>query len=123
MSDHNKVINLGFVGCGRVTETRHLPALRKLADAKVIAIADIDDVCVKRVADSFGISRCYSSLQDLLKDPDIEAVAVCVPAQFHVELSLAVLEAGKHLFVEKPLALSLDKANAYRKRQVTPGKS
>lgn len=99
-------VALGFVGCGRITATRHLPALKSVPQARVLAVTDTDPQCLQRVADRFGIPRRYSTFEELLADKEIEAVAICVPARWHVPLSLAVLDAGKHLFVEKPLALN-----------------
>jgi len=111
MVEKGKVIHLGLIGCGQVTETRHLPALRNLAGAEVVAVADLDATRVRRVAEQFHIKQRYTNFLDLLKDSTIEAIAVCVPAQFHVEVALAALEAGKHLLIEKPLALSLEEAD------------
>src|SRR5215813_5754774 len=102
MAEKRKAIQLGVIGCGGVTETRHLPALRNLPGVEVVAVADLDPDRLKRVADQFSIRRRYSNFSPLLDDPAIEVVAVCVPAQFHVEVALAALEAGKHLFIEKP---------------------
>jgi predicted dehydrogenase len=110
MAERGKVVKLGLIGCGRVMETRHLPALRNLPDVAVVAAADLDTDRLKRVADRFHIKHRYTNFLALLDDPAIEAVAVCVPAQFHVEVALAALDAEKHLFIEKPLALSLDES-------------
>lgn len=111
MAGKGKVLQVGFIGCGRVTETRHLPALRNLPGADVVAVADLESDRLKRVADRFHIPQRYANFSALLDNPAIEVVAVCVPAQFHVEVALAALEAGKHLFLEKPLALSLAEAD------------
>src|SRR5262245_36863095 len=111
MAEKRKAIQLGVIGCGGVTETRHLPALRKVPGVEVVAVADLDPDRLKRVADRFSIRQRYTNFAMLLDNPGIEAVAVCVPAEFHVEVALAALEAGKHLFIEKPLALSLAEAD------------
>ena len=111
MSHQMPPLRLGFIGCGRVTGSGHLPALRFLSDAEVIAVADIDPDRVNRVANRFGIERRYFHFSALLEDPAVEAVAVCVPAPLHVEVALAALEANKHVFIEKPLALSLDESD------------
>jgi myo-inositol 2-dehydrogenase / D-chiro-inositol 1-dehydrogenase len=103
--NQNKPVTLGIVGCGRITETRHLPALALLPQGKVLGMTDIDPERLGKVADRFQVPRRYSTLEQLLQDQEIEAVAICVPANLHVPFSLAVLEAGKHLFVEKPIAL------------------
>jgi myo-inositol 2-dehydrogenase/D-chiro-inositol 1-dehydrogenase len=104
-------LGIGFVGCGIVTERGHLPGLRSLPTAKVLAVSDIDRNRLQRVADRFAVERRYPDFQALLEDPSIDIVAVCVPAQLHVQVATAVLDAGKHLFIEKPLALGLDEAD------------
>ena len=109
-------VRLGLIGCGNVAKNRHLPALRSLRDADVVAVADIEPDRLKQVADKFRIERRYANYRDLLSDPMVEAVAVCAPAYAHTEIALAALDAGKHLFVEKPLALSLDEADRLLER-------
>jgi myo-inositol 2-dehydrogenase/D-chiro-inositol 1-dehydrogenase len=111
MENRSRLVKLGLIGCGNVAESRHLPALQSLQDAEVVAAADINPDRLKQVTDRFHIERRYPDFRALLDDPAIEAVAVCVPAQFHVEVALAALDAGKHLFIEKPLALSLDESD------------
>lgn len=111
MADANSRVKVGLIGCGQAAVRGHLPALRYVRDAKVVAVADIDSDRLRRVAGGFGIPRRYVGSSQLLDDPDVEAVAVCVPTKFHVEVASAVLDAGKHLFLEKPLALSLDECD------------
>lgn len=99
-------VALGIVGCGRVSRTFHLPALARLPEARVVAVADSDSQRLRETASEFRVPRQYPDLDELLNDNEIEAVAVCVPVSFHAKLGLSVLEAGKHLFMEKPLAFS-----------------
>lgn len=108
MTKRNKSLKLGLIGCGQVTQQRHLPALKSLPEAVVVAISDLDANLLNRVADQFHIGKRSADFRELLDDPAIEAIGICVPAQFHVNLALAALDAGKHLFIEKPLALDLD---------------
>jgi UDP-N-acetylglucosamine 3-dehydrogenase len=100
-------VGVGIIGCGEVAQTRHLPILQSLANAETIAIADIDAAILKDVGDRFNISHCYTRETELLQRSDIEVAAICVPAQFHYDVSVAALAAGKHLFIEKPLTLTL----------------
>jgi hypothetical protein len=109
-------LNLGIVGCGFVTRTRHLPALRRVPEVRVVAVADVDPASARDVADRWGIPRRHADGRALVADPAVEAVAVCVPAACHVEVALAALEAGKHVLVEKPLALSLAEADRLLER-------
>lgn len=101
------MIRLGLIGCGQVTETRHLPALARVRDMQLVAAADIDQTRLSRVADKFQIPRRYTDYHDLLKDEQVDAVGVCVPTEFHAEIGLATLNANKHMLIEKPLALTL----------------
>ena len=101
-------IRLGLIGCGRVAETRHLPALARVAGARVVAAADVDPAALERVAGRFGIERRHADFRALLREEELDAVAVCVPPRLHAEVALAALDAGRHLFVEKPLALRLE---------------
>jgi myo-inositol 2-dehydrogenase / D-chiro-inositol 1-dehydrogenase len=101
------MIRLGIIGCGRVAEERHLPALRRLPQIRVVATADLDPGRSGRLADRFGAAHRLSDYRALLDLTDVDAVAVLTPTQSHAEVGMAALDAGKHLLVEKPLALNL----------------
>lgn len=109
-------VRLGIIGCGNVTEKRHLPAIQSLRGLQVVALADIDHDRLNRVADRFRIAKRYNDYRALLVDQDVCAVAVCAPLSFHTEMALGALEAGKHVLVEKPLASSLDQADTLIER-------
>jgi myo-inositol 2-dehydrogenase / D-chiro-inositol 1-dehydrogenase len=98
-------VKIGIIGCGRATTELHLPALQFVAGAKVVALADSDPDALNHASRKFKIERCVPDYRALLDDQTIEAIAICVPAMFHVEIALSALDAGKHLFIEKPLAL------------------
>lgn len=104
-------VRIGVIGCGRVTERHHLPALRSIPEAEVVALADINPDSLRRVGDQFHITHRYTEVSALVNDPAVDAVAVCLPPRLHVEAALAALDAGKHLFIEKPVALDLDECN------------
>ena len=101
-------LGVGIVGCGYVTTKLHLPALRALPEAKIVSVADLDRSRVDEVANRFGIKSRAGDWRAVVDDPAVEIVAVCVPPAAHTEVTLAALDAGKHVLVEKPLALSLD---------------
>jgi predicted dehydrogenase len=104
-------LRIGIVGCGYATRTRHLPAIGRISEVEVVALADVDRAALAEVAARWGVPRRYEDPAGLVGDADVEAVAVCVPAADHVEVALAALEAGRHVLVEKPLALSLHEAD------------
>jgi len=99
-------LRIGIVGCGRVTRLCHVPALARLPKAEVAALADVDSSRVRDLARQTG-ARAYHDHDALIADPEIDVVAVCVPAVHHAEVAVAALEGGKHVFLEKPVALGL----------------
>jgi myo-inositol 2-dehydrogenase/D-chiro-inositol 1-dehydrogenase len=108
MEGQGQTVRIGMIGCGRAAETLHLPALQKVPGVEVLSLADNNADRLALVADRFDIKQRYSDYRSLIQDQHVDLIAVCVPAQFHAEIALAALDAKKHLFVEKPLALSLD---------------
>lgn len=102
-------MGFGIVGCGGMGRW-HAKSLADLPRAKLIGVTDIEPTAREAVARRFRV-RAYPSLGELLGDPDVEVVSVCTPPQRHVDVVLAAAEAGRHLLVEKPLALGLKEAD------------
>jgi myo-inositol 2-dehydrogenase/D-chiro-inositol 1-dehydrogenase len=94
-----------------VAEFRHLPALRQVPGVEVKALADVDAARLARVAGKFGVAGRFEDYLELIESGGVDAVAVCVPPQFHAEVGRAALAAGKHVLIEKPLALSLEECD------------
>ncbi len=107
MSGHSRSIKLGIIGCGWVPELLHVPALKQVGMTDIVAVADDHEDRLKRVADRFRVPRRCSDYRTLLDDPAIEAVGVWLPGDRQVEAVQAVLAAGKHLFIDKPLVFDL----------------
>ncbi|MDF2459429.1 MAG: oxidoreductase domain protein [Nitrospira sp.] len=107
-ADMGQVVRIGFIGCGRATDELHLPALKQLHEAEIVALADTDPYALRRASRHVRATHLLADYHDLLKMDSIDAVAVCVPPKQHVEVALAALDAGKHLLIEKPLALTLE---------------
>jgi predicted dehydrogenase len=77
-----------------------------------VAVADVDGEVAREVAAAHGISRVYGDAAELAADRDVDVLAVCTPPRHHAAAVLAALDAGKHVFVEKPLCLDPDEADA-----------
>ena len=105
-------MNIGIIGCGRIAQLRHLPFLSRAKNVCIAALADIDRERLSRVADRFGINRCYNDHIALLDDQEIDAVLVCTPPAEHFAHASAVLKSGRHMFVDAPLALSVEDCNS-----------
>jgi myo-inositol 2-dehydrogenase/D-chiro-inositol 1-dehydrogenase len=111
MTKVTKPVKVGVIGCGKVALTRHLPILKNLDGVVVTAVADVDGKNLDRAKEKFQIAKSYQGHEELLQEADVDAVAICVPLQFHAEVALAAIAARKHILLEKPLAMSLDEAD------------
>ena len=105
-------VRLAFVGCGRATTELHLRGLQGVPEIDVVAFCDVDETRCTAAARMIPGARCERDIAALLSDDAIDAVAVCTPPSEHARHAIAVLEAGKHVFVEKPLALTLADCDA-----------
>ena len=101
-------VGVGIVGCGRVATSWHVPALARVPGARVVAVADLDAERAASLATRAGGARSTADYHDLLDDPRVDLIAVCVPVADHADVAVAALEAGKHVLVEKPLAATMD---------------
>src|SRR5262249_30581517 len=104
-------LDVAVIGCGHGAENLHWPGLTSLPGLRVVALADVDAERLRRVGDRFSVHRRYHDYETLLRDAEVDAVAVCAPPGAHADITLAVLDAGKHVLVEKPLCLDLDGAD------------
>jgi predicted dehydrogenase len=105
-------VRLGIVGAGLVAQVAHLPELALLADRfDVVAVAEPDAATRAVVARRHGIRRTYASADELLEAGGLDAVLVCSPNATHAAVTLAALDAGLDVLVEKPLCLDVDDAD------------
>ena len=105
-------MRIGFVGCGRAVVDLHLPALRRAGGFEVVAVADVEPARAAAVAGEHASARAYADAAALAADERVQLVAVCSPPSAHAEAAHAALDAGRHVFVEKPLTLDPAEADA-----------
>ena len=98
-------LRVGVIGVGFIGKV-HLEAFEAVPDAEVVAICDIRPERLEEMAAEFGIADSYDDYEDLLKRDDIDAVSVCTPNDLHAPITIAALQAGKHVLCEKPLTTS-----------------
>lgn len=96
-------IRIGMIGVGQIGK-RHIETYQKIAGAELVAVADINGAEAQRVAEEANIPHVYTDFRQLLARDDIEAVDVCLHNNFHMPVTVAALEAGKHVYCEKPMA-------------------
>ena len=108
-------LKIGIVGAGNIACNAHLPAYQKCDNTEIVAIADLDLERAKQAAEKFGIPEYYGSVEEMLAKADIQAVDVCTWNNGHAPVTLAALNAGKHVICEKPLTVSDELAEEIEK--------
>ena len=104
-----KPIGIGVIGTGGIANAVHLPAYKKLQDegkVKIVALCDIKPDRLASANAKYGPAQTYENYEDLLKNPDVEAVDVCTPNFMHMPPVVAAFAAGKHVICEKPIAIN-----------------
>lgn len=107
-----KTIRWGMIGCGAVCEVKSGPGFYKADHSSLLAVASADPALTRSYASRHGVARTYDSAEALVQDPDIDAVYVATPPSSHKALSLMAARAGKHVYVEKPMALRFAECEA-----------
>lgn len=100
------MIHWGFIGCGSVTEKKSGPAFSKIEGSEVVAVMRRDGEKARDYALRHGIGKWYDNADQLIHDPDVEAVYVATPPGSHAEYAIAAMKAGKPVYIEKPMAAS-----------------
>ncbi|MCP4166990.1 MAG: Gfo/Idh/MocA family oxidoreductase [Chloroflexi bacterium] len=101
-------VRWGIISTANIGTAKVIPAMQKGEFCDVVAIASRDLDSARQAADNLGIPKSYGSYEDLLADPDIDAVYNPLPNHLHVPWSIRALEAGKHVLCEKPIALTAE---------------
>lgn len=104
-----KKIKTGIIGMGYIGES-HIEAVRRIGLCSLAAVADTNTELAKSKAETYGIEKCYNSVDELLADPDIDAVHNCTPNFLHTQINEKIIRSGKHLLSEKPLATTYKEA-------------
>jgi predicted dehydrogenase len=100
-------LKVGVIGVGGIAHT-HMPGWKASQHAEVVAGADINPQVLQDWGKRYEVSQLFPKVEDLLQDPDIDIVDICVPNMHHAPLAIAALQAGKHVICEKPLAPTPD---------------
>ncbi len=108
----NEPVRFGYVGCGFVAQRIHIPNFQALPDCRFLAVAEVRGDLGARVAARYGIPKVYRSHEELAADPEIEAVGVSGPFALQGRIAEDLLRAGKHVFMEKPMAVSVERAES-----------
>jgi predicted dehydrogenase len=105
-------LNVGIVGTGMIAHGAHAEAFQAVKGVRVLAAADVDTKRLAAFAAKYGIPKTYTDYEKLAADPDLDIVSVAGPVFLHAPAAIAALQAGKHVLVEKPMALNAKQAQA-----------
>lgn len=108
------MLKIGIIGCGGIANNKHMPALKAVKGVEMVAFCDIVESRAIEAKSKYGIdeARVYTDYQSLLKNESLDVIHVCTPNKSHAEITIASLEAGKHVMCEKPMAKTVAEAQA-----------
>lgn len=112
MSSSNHSLRVALIGAGAIAQEAHLPAWRARPDAELTWLIDSRTETAEAAAERWGIPRWGTDYRAALVSDEVDTVDVCTPAFVHAEVTIAALRAGKHVLVEKPVAPTLEEAEA-----------
>jgi len=105
------MVNWGIIGCGGIARRRMLPASAEMKRSKFVALMDADRAATDAAAAEYGARACYTEAE-LLADPEVQAVYIATPVFLHHDQVIQAARAGKHVLIEKPIALTLEQGEA-----------
>ncbi|WP_295113707.1 Gfo/Idh/MocA family protein [uncultured Methanobrevibacter sp.] len=103
-----RTVNVGVIGVGAMGEN-HVRVYHKMEEANLIAVSDVSERALKKIEKKYG-AKGYTDYCELLSNPEIEVVSVCVPTTFHHAVVMEAIKHKKHVLVEKPIAFTLSEA-------------
>lgn len=111
MSSSPAAVRVALIGAGRIGKNHAEIVARRVPGASLVAVVDPVDGAAQALADSLDVSRAFTDVDAALGQDDIDAVVISAPARSHSDLVVEAATAGKHVFVEKPMAVTLDDAD------------
>ena len=103
-----RTVNVGVIGVGAMGEN-HVRVYHKIEEANLVAVSDVSERALKKIEKKYG-AKGYTEYSELLENPEIEVVSVCVPTTFHHNVVMEAIKNGQHVLVEKPIAFTLEEA-------------
>ena len=104
-------VRWGIIGCGDVTEVKSGPAFQKVEKSELVAVMRRTGELAKDYAKRHNVAKWYDDADDLINDPDVDAIYIATPPGSHKEYTLKAAKAGKPIYVEKPMAINFAECN------------
>jgi predicted dehydrogenase len=116
MTKEPRLLRVGILGCGPIAQVAHFDACRKARNAELYAICDVAEDLLAKMAAVHEPRVAYRDFDQMLADPQVEAVIIATADQYHVPLCLKAIAAGKHVLVEKPLGIAVEEVEELRRQ-------
>src|SRR5206468_8152860 len=104
-------MRVAIVGCGKVAD-QHVQAIHRIADCRLVAVCDRELLMAKQLGERFGVSECFSDLEEMLRATTPDVVHITTPPQSHYSIAKQCLESGSHVYLEKPFTVTAAEAEA-----------
>ena len=103
------ILGFGVIGCGSISNC-HIGSILQMSDARLVGVTDINKNAREHTAEKYNI-QVYDSAEELVRSKDVDIVCICTPSGLHAPMAILAANAGKHLIIEKPLALNLNEVD------------
>ena len=121
MADERR-LRVGVLGCGPIAQAAHFESASKARNAELYAICDVADDLRERMAATYAPQRSFRDYDEMLADPELDAVIVATADAFHVAAATRALEAGKHVLCEKPVGVAVEEVEALKRTIASSGR-
>ncbi|WP_205700213.1 Gfo/Idh/MocA family protein [Erysipelothrix sp. HDW6A] len=103
-----RIVKIGVLGAGQISQAGHFDSIRRSSNAMLYAICDVDTFLLNEMNNIYHPTKLYTDYDEMLADPEVEAVVIGIADQYHVAMTEKAVKAGKHVLVEKPLGMSIE---------------
>jgi predicted dehydrogenase len=120
------MLKIAIVGCGKIAD-QHVHAIHRIPDCQIVGVCDRELLMARQLGERFGVLECFSGLEEMLQASSPDVVHITTPPQSHYTLAKKCLEAGSHVYAEKPFTITADEAASliqlanYRDLKITAG--
>lgn len=116
MEKDDKHLKIGVLGCGPISQYAHFEACKRAHNAELYAICDLAEDLLERMNVIHQPKVTYRDYDQMLADPEVDAVIIGIADQFHVNAAMKAIEAGKHVLVEKPLGVTIEECEELKRK-------
>src|SRR5436190_950027 len=109
------MIRVAIVGCGKIAD-QHVQAIRRIPDTSIVATCDLEPLMARQLAERYEIEEAFADVQEMLRASSPDVVHITTPPQSHHALGLICLDAGSHVYIEKPFTVTAGEAESLIQR-------